>query len=189
MSSRAKIAKQLAAAARSKALVRIERTPRNADQLDGFVVGIGSKWVLISRTGDGGYLDEGFVAIRRKEISTLREDTSFEEQFARSQAGWPPSAPAELDLDTTSGLVRGMSQVSPMIGIEQEHRFHSEMVWIGVVGQVDKGWLWLREVGPDAAWRDEAVGYKLRRITKVTISDRYQTALASIAGALPPHSA
>ncbi len=189
MPSKAEVAKRLAAAARSRALIRIERTPRNADLLDGYVVGVGSKWVLISRTGDGGYLDEGLVAIRRKDISTLREDTSFEGQFARSQPGWPPSAPSELDLDTTRGLVRGMSQLSPLIGIEQEHRFRSQMIWIGVVDQVGEGWLWLREVSPDASWHEEALGYKLRRITKVTISDRYQTALASIAGTAPPRSA
>lgn len=188
MPSRARVAKRLAAAAGSKALVRIERTPRNADQLGGFVVGIGSKWVLVSRTGDGGYLDEGLVAIRRKDISRLREDTSFEGKFARRQPGWPPSAPSNLDLDTTSGLVRAMSQLSPLIGIEQEHRFHSQMIWIGVVDEVGEGWLWLREVAPDASWHDEALGYRLRRITKITISDRYQTALASIAGTAPPRS-
>ena len=55
MPSTAKMARRLVAAAEAQALVRIERTPRNADRVDGFVVALGSKWVLISGTSDGGH--------------------------------------------------------------------------------------------------------------------------------------
>ena len=59
------------------------------------------------------------------------------------------------------------------------------MMWIGVVHEITKPWLWLREVRPDATWHKRPRGYELRRITKVSVSDRYLTALAAIAGTEP----
>jgi hypothetical protein len=185
-SARVSKANRLCRAAKCQALVRIKRSPRNADQVDGIVVAVGSKWALIAHTGDGGFF-EGLVAIRVKEVVTVRRDSSFEERFARAQPEWPPTAPAELDLDTTAGLLRGMSAISPLVAIEQERRFQSPMTWIGVVDQVTRRWLWLREVRPDATWRKRPLGFKLRRITKVFISNRYLTALAAIAGTGPTH--
>lgn len=76
-----------------------------------------------------------------------------------------------------------MSALSPLIGIEQERRHHSAMEWTGVVDEAAKGWLWLHEVRPDATWRKHPLGYKLKRITKVNISDEYLIALETIAGA------
>jgi hypothetical protein len=66
-----------------------------------------------------------------------------------------------------------------------ERRYHPAMTWIGVVDEVDKGWLRLREVRPDATWRKRPLGYRLRRITKVVISDQYLTGLSAIAGPPP----
>lgn len=186
MTSRVSKADRLRRAVQSKALVRIKRSPRNADRVDGIVVAVGSKWALIAQTGDGGFF-EGLVAIRVKDVVKVKKDSSFEGRFAQTQPEWPPTAPADLDLDTTAGLIKGMSPISSLFGIEQERRFHSQMAWIGVVDEVTSGWLWLHEVRPDATWRKRPLGYKLRRITKVFISSRYLTALAAIAGTGPAH--
>lgn len=183
-SSRVDKADRLRRATRSQALVRITRSPRNADRVDGIVVTVGSKWALIASTGDGGFLD-GLVAIRVKDVVKVEKDSSFQERFARTQPDWPPVAPADLDLDTTAGLLRGMSGISPLLAIEQERRFHSRMTWVGVVDDVTERWLSLNEVRANATWHKWPRGYQLRRITKVFISDRYLTALAAIAGTGP----
>ncbi len=184
--SRARKADQLRRAAETQALVRIKRSPRNADRVDGIVVAVGSKWALIANTGDAGFF-EGWVAIRVKDVVKVKKDSSFRERFAQTQPEWPATAPADLDVDTTAGLLKGMSAISPLLAIEQERRFHSQMAWIGVVDEVTKKWLWLHEVRPNATWRKRPLGYKLRRVTKVFISDRYLTALAAIAGTGPTH--
>jgi len=137
--------------------------------VDGFVLAVGSKWALLAQTGDGGFFD-GLVAVRLKDINKVRNDSSFEGRFAQTQPEWPPTAPAGIDLDSTSELIRTLSQVSPLIGIAQERRYHSAMMWIGVVDEVGKGWLWLHEAGPDGTWAPRPLGYKLSRITKVDIS-------------------
>ena len=179
-----RMAKELVDAVDSKSLVRISRSPRNADRVVGYVLGVGSKWVLISQTGDGGYFD-GLVAIRLKEVLQVKADTSFEGRFAQTQPQWPPTAPAGIDLGTTGGLIKSLSQVSPLIGVEQERRHSSAMEWVGVVDEVRDGWLWLHEVRPDATWHEQPLGYRLKRITKVEIADRYLTALATVAGTVP----
>jgi hypothetical protein len=46
-----------------------------------------------------------------------------------------------------------MNAISPLLAIEQERRFHSQMAWIGVVDEVTKRWLWLHQVRPNATWR------------------------------------
>ena len=142
-SSRVATAGRLRRAAESQALVRIKRSPRNADRVDGIVVAVGSKWALIADTGDGGFF-EGLVAVRVKDVVKVEKDSSFEERFARTRPERPPTAPADLDLDTTAGLLRGMSAISPLLAIEQERRFHSRMMWIGVVDEVTKRWLGLQ---------------------------------------------
>lgn len=185
MGSRAKVVERLTKAIDNRSLVRIETSPRNAETFDGFVVALGSKWVLVARTGDGGFLDEGLVAVRRKDVVKARRRSSFEGRFARKQPEWPPAAPDGINLDSTASLIRHMSRISPLIGIEQERRFNSPMIWIGVVHGVRNGWLGLHEVRADASWRKHPSGYKLRQITKVTIADRYQIALAAVAGTTP----
>jgi hypothetical protein len=184
MTSTASTADRLRRAVESQALVRISRSPRNADRVDGFVVAVGSKWALMAQTSDGGFFD-GVVAVRVKDIVKVKKDSSFEARFAETQQEWPPRAPADLDLDATAGPIKSLSAISPLIGIEQERRFDSQMVWIGVVDEVSQGRLGLHEVRPDAMWKKGPLGYKLRRITKVAVSTRYLTALASIAGTAP----
>lgn len=165
-------------------MVRISRSPRNADRIDGFPVAVGAKWVLIADTADGGFFD-GHTAVRLKDIARVQRDTSFAERFARMQPEWPPTAPPDIDLDSTGGLIEGMSRIAALVGIEQERRHHAPMRWIGVVDEISKGWLWLHQVRPDATWQEEPLGYRLRRITQVAVQDRYLTALATVAGRRP----
>lgn len=174
----------LASAMRDLSLVQVSRAPRNADRLVGFVVALGSKWALLVEAADGGYLD-GLVAFRVRYVVEVAVRETFEEKFARSQPGWPPRAPTNLDLEVTSDLVKSLGGVAPLIAIEQEERFNSAMQWIGVVDEVGDGWLWLHEVRPDASWHDEPLGYKLSRISKLTVGSGYLRALAEISGSAP----
>jgi hypothetical protein len=183
MGARAEIAQQLSDAVESQSLVRIYRSPRNADTVGGFPLTTGSKWVLVAQTGDGGFFD-GLVAIRLKDVVKVQPDTSFESRFAQTQPEWPPTAPAAIDLASTGDLLKDLSQSWPLVGIEQEDQRNSAMIAIGVVGEIDDGWLWLREARPDATWRKRPRGYRLKDITKVVVADRYLTALSAIAG--PP---
>lgn len=68
------------------------------DRIDGFVVGLGRKWALIAQTMDGGYSD-GLIAVRVRDILTLKKDRSFETHFAMTQPQPTAEDLATIDLD------------------------------------------------------------------------------------------
>jgi hypothetical protein len=177
----AEVAQQISDAVESQSLVRIRRSPRNADTVGGFPLVVGAKWVLVAQTVAGGFFD-GLVAVRMKEIVAVQADSTFETRFARTQPEWPPLAPAAIDLSGTATVVRDLARTWPLIAVEQEGQRNSAMIAIGVVDHVDDGWLLLRELRPDATWRRRPRSYRLKSITKIVVGDRYLTALSAIAG-------
>ena len=74
MTSREKQLRRLRKAADAQQLVRIERRSGIVDRVDGFVVGIGRKWLLVQSTGDGGHFD-ALVAIRLRDARRLPDIT------------------------------------------------------------------------------------------------------------------
>lgn len=179
------VLERLIDATASMTLVKITRSLRNATPVHGFVLAVGSKWVLVAEATDGGYLD-GLLAVRVEHITKVKQDPTFH-AFAQARPEWPPNLPSGLDLSTTNGVIRGLGRLSPLVGIEQEARYNSPMVWIGAVDSISNGWLGLREVRPNATWRKQPRGYRLKKITKVAIDSRYQQALSTTAGP-PPHA-
>jgi len=157
--------------------VRIERRPRHADRIDGYVVGIGAKWALVARLMDGGYFD-GFSAIRLRDIRDVDRDRSFQGSFARTQPEWPPTAPGPIDLDSTSGVIRSLAATAPLIGIEKENE--RSAMWIGEVVDLQRGGVQLREVRPDARWRTKQLWYELSAVTTASVGSHYLTGLAAV---------
>lgn len=152
------------------------------DRIDGFVVGLGDKWVLIARTMDGGYSD-GLIAIRVRDVSALAKDRSFETEFAVTQAQPAPADLAAIDLDRTEKVIATMSSLASLVAIERE-RVRTGCIWIGkYVGKRGK-WFGLLEVRPNASWHRKPRGYRLGDVTTVSINSHYLIALAEIA----PHT-
>lgn len=179
MSKHSPVAK-LAKALRAQHLIRIERSLRHADRVEGFVLGLGTKWALMAATRDGGFLD-GLAAVRIRDVSAVQRNTSFEERFAKTLTNWPPTAP-DVNLDKTAALVRGLGSTSPLVSIGQEGRYKFDGRWIGIVDDVEGGYLWLHEVRPDATWKPEPLAYKLNRISYVETGSAYLAGLDAIAG-------
>lgn len=181
----AKVRRKLLEARDEQSYVQLDLVSRKGQHVDGFVVAVGQKWVLVQRTMDGGFFD-GYVVLRLREIRRVRLSTSFQGVFARSQPEWPPAAPpgmASMDLDRTRGVLEAMSARGGMFGIERDLK--RDATWIGVFDEVVKQYLYLWEVGPDATWADEPLGYKIRSITMIVFEDHYQRGLASVAGPAP----
>lgn len=176
------VRKRLEAALVERTLVRIELHPKHSDRVDGFVVGIGKRWVLVSATMDGGYFD-GYQAFRLKDVERVRRDKSFETRFSQTQPEWPPSAPP-VDLDSAVGVVRSLAAYSPLVGIEKNNERSG--LWIGTLHKAGAKWVWLHQVASDGHWYDEPLGYRTKRITNVQVANHYMTALAEIAGDQPP---
>jgi hypothetical protein len=190
VSSPKKVSARLRRAVDDESLLRIALASRPGQMVDGFVVAVGNKWALLQRTMSGGFFD-GHVAIRLREIAAIRNSSSFESSFARTQPEWPPAAPARpttLDLDTTSGMLTSLLLPGELFGIERNKKY--DATWIGVPDELTRHWLYMWEVRPDATWHERPFGYRLRTITMVTINDHYQRGLAVVADEPPiDHSA
>jgi hypothetical protein len=160
-------------------LVRIDRTPQFAETEVGFVVAIGARWLLIARVVDGGHLD-GYLAMRLRDITRVYRDRSFASRVARSLPSWPPTAPADVMLDSTESLITSVGAGQRLFGIEKQHERRA--MWIGQLEDLDAKHVWLHELDLQAEWSRQPIGYRRRAVTSVTFGDRYLGALALVAG-------
>jgi len=168
---------RLREAADDQVLVRLRRSG-DLEDVDGVVLGVGRRWVLLAATEETGHL-EGHVAVRLKHVRDVERSTSFATRFAPTQHGWPPVLPDGVDLDRTSELVRAMAALGDLVSVQQE-KWVPGVMWVGAVDEVRDGWLWLLEVRVDGSWHDEPLGYPLRRISMVAVGSRYLATLGSV---------
>jgi hypothetical protein len=163
-------------------MVRIERTPKYADRLDGFIVQVGEKWALMAQISDGGFFN-GHIAFRLRDVGRIKRDKSFENVYARTQQEWPPTAPPNIGLDSVVDVIRGLGSDETLMGIQKENERHA--MWIGVSDEILGKCFYLHEVRPDATWHKKPLGYKLKAITTVEIGTRYMVGLSAVAGRGP----
>jgi hypothetical protein len=183
MASTKKVRARLRAAIEKQHIVRVERSPKFADRLNGFVVNVGDEWALMAQTSDGGFFS-GYVAFRLADVKRIKRDTTFETTFAKTQPEWPPTYSRDVGLDSTSAVLEGLGHGDALIGIEKDRERHA--IWIGRLDELEKRYVFLQEVSPDATWYTGTLGYKLKAITTVQVATPYLVGLAAVAGAAPP---
>ena len=172
-------------AMRDHTAIRISRSPKHAEDLEGFVVAVGRRWAVTHNVREGGYFD-GYSALLLKDVARVSELDGLSKRFAKTLPTWPPRCPEGLELDSAGCVVRTMAMHSALVGIEQERQRSG--IWIGKVDGITPKWTWLLEVRPDATWRSETLGYKNKRITLVTIDSLYLRAITTIAGPAKGHA-
>jgi hypothetical protein len=182
MASDRKTRARLRAAVTEEHMIRVERSPKFADRLNGFVLKVGNEWALMAQTSDGGFFD-GYVAFRIADVKRVDRDRTFETTFAKAQPDWPPVYPHDVGLDSTRDVVQSLSVGGGLIGIQKDRE--RDAMWIGRLDEITKRFVYLHEVRPDATWHAAPLGYKLKAITTVDVATHYLVALATIAGAVP----
>ena len=154
-------------------------------RIEGFVVQLGEKWVLIARTRDGGHFN-GHSLVRIRSVLRVYGGRSFEAVFARTLPNWPPQ-PLEhantVDLDTTKGMLETAVPADKMVGLEFSHR--PGAMNIGRITGIASRRVVLQEVDPAAQWSAETSTWRISRIVALTMGYEYQRALASVAGTPP----
>src|SRR4051794_11039929 len=102
-------------------IVRVRRGIRRADKLEGYVVGIGKKWLLLHLLSPEIFLN-GYSAVRIsdvKEVTDLGGSDSFPGR-ALALAGEKPEGLPEIDLSSTKALLAAAGAVSPLVSIHVE---------------------------------------------------------------------
>jgi hypothetical protein len=182
MSKKDSSRERLLAALAEQHMVRVERTPKFADRLDGFIVQVGEKWALMAQISDGGFFN-GHIAFRLRDVGRIKRDKSFAPVHARTQPEWPPAAPPNIGLDSVGDVLRGLGSDETLMGIQKENERHA--MWIGVSDEILGKYFYLHEVRPDATWHKKPLDYKLKAITAVEIGTRYMVGLSAVAGRGP----
>jgi hypothetical protein len=183
VSKQSKVGAKLRRALGKPSIYRVSRRSESMDRVEGFVVGLGKKWVLLARTADGGYPD-GLTAIRVRDVSSIEKDRSFATEFANTQSQPSPAELTSIDLDRTDQVIETMSALAGMVAVERE-RIRTGSMWIGEYQGKRGKWFGLLEVRPNASWHRKPFAYRLRDVTTVSVQSRYLRALAAIAQESP----
>ena len=184
MPSRRRVRFELKTAAAHVELVRIVRTIRRADKLEGFVLETGSEWLLMHELNPEMFLD-GHVAVRVADVRSVKPlgSSSFPARVLRHY-GDKPRRPGRVELTSALTVIESASKRFPLVTIHVERR-DPAVCYIGVPLHITSRSLRLREITPEAQWEDEPRTYLLRDITQVEIGGRYERALLAVGGRPP----
>jgi hypothetical protein len=179
------VSARLSRAQQEQLLVTIRRWIPDADRLEGFVVGIGRKWVVLQRLSDQIAFD-GWQLIRLKDIQAVSINPNpdcFEVRALKARSVWPPSAPA-LALDDVVGAAGSAYAATGMVSVFDEFD-RPDACWIGNVVSLDESKLHLLEVDTHAGWRRKPRRFDPADITRIDFGGGYEESLRLVAG-YPP---
>lgn len=171
----------LRVAAASAELVRVRRTIRGADVIEGFILKIGAEWLLRHKLDPGIFLD-GHIALRVRDVQNVRPlaNATFVAR-ALQHLGMRPRMPGRVDLTSARTVIETASRRFPLLTIHVERR-NPDVCYIGAAVDMSSRTLRLREITPTAAWEDKPTNYALRDITRVDIGSHYERALLAVGG-------
>jgi hypothetical protein len=176
---------ELDKAAQEQALVRVSRSIRRSDKLDGFVVGLGQAWVLLAVLDHSIYLN-GYAALRLGDVSRVAlrgGPDSFVGRALAARGEWPPVS-VDVDLGSVAELVRTAAEVATLVTLHIEED-DPTVCFIGRPVRFTSRSVRLLEITPQAEWEDRPNKWAFADVTRVDFGGRYEEALALIGGAPP----
>lgn len=186
MAKRKSSTKRLAKAQESLTPVRLIRSIKKASRLDGYVLEVGRRWLVLAVIGPDLALD-GYACLRVADLADVRTlaHGGLTTRLLKARGQWPPPAPdLELDLDSGRAPLAGFVEQRRLVGLHYE-RDEPGAYFLGVPAFSRKGHLQLHELTPRAEWGGKPLRFGRAAITRLHFGDRYQRALAEIAGPRP----
>jgi hypothetical protein len=171
----------LRAAVDNNIVVQVQRSIRRADRLEGFVVGMGRRWLLLHLVDD--VVLNGYAALRLQDVQRVRiraGEGSFTLRALKLANERPERLPA-VTLDTIGGVLSGLAQHFPLVSVYTENG-HPDVCYIGRPMSITTRSLHLLEIDTDAAWEHKPTTWSLGAITRLEAGGRYETALATLGG-------
>lgn len=157
--------------------VGLHRRIPHVEELRGIPVGLGRKWALLAFVYNG-VMQNGYEAVRLADVASTRlvRQQEFTARALERHGGRLP--PLDVPLDTTRGLVDGLADLFPLVGVHVERE---DPDWLLVGRPV--GWarkhLLLHEIDPGAVWRrTQVTAWRTAELTRVSVGDLYLEELA-----------
>ncbi|WP_068201991.1 hypothetical protein [Isoptericola dokdonensis] len=166
-------------------MVGVRRWIRRADRVEGFVVGIGARWVALAEV-DGSVRFDGWTLLRLEDIQAVTVDPdpdSFTVKALRARSEWPPPS-TDVELDDFRSAVATSAAMAPMTSIFVELD-RPDICYIGAVVSVDADTLRLLEVDQQAQWHRKVRPIDASDVTRIDFGGAYEEALALVAGPPP----
>lgn len=168
-------------------LVWVKRAGRGWDRREGYVLEVGSSWLLMA-TLDDRVRPDGFSMLRVKDVVTVTRGKSHDRLFRRSlemHGDWPPARPAsDVNLTSTSELIRSLSTQFPLLSLFTED-IRPTVCFIGSVTTVTDRFVDMVDITTQGDWETNLTRRKLPDITRVDVGGGYERALADVAGPPP----
>ena len=162
-------------------LVSLWRRAIDAKPLDGFVVGLGERAVLLQIVSNTIDLD-GYSALRLADVDAVepppRADFYHRALKLRGQRAKEPKG---IFVDTFATLLE-TANLRLSAGDDSSRSCGSEICHIGQVRELTARTLLLDEIDPSANWEGET-RYPIAEITRIDFGGRYEEALALVANA------
>ncbi|MEY2453669.1 MAG: hypothetical protein QOD92_3243 [Acidimicrobiaceae bacterium] len=171
----------LRSALNDNVVVEVQRSIRRADRLDGFVVGLGKRWLLMHLVDD--VVMNGYAAVRLQDVNRARVRAGKGSFTLRALelADERPEPLSAVTLDAIGGVLSGLGQLFPLVSVHTEND-HPDECYIGRPMNTTSRSLHLLEIDTDAVWEHKPTTWPLGSITRLDAGGRYETALAALGG-------
>ena len=173
---------RLALALRRKLFVKFSRSFEQG-AFGGYVLDIGPKFFLLVVQGIDDVRFNGFSCIRIADVRKLEVPHKYAgfSEAARKKLGVITPKKPSLSLASTSELLLSAQKIFPLVTLQREV-VDPDVCYIGRVIEVNKAFVSLLEIGPDARWDKKPNSYRLNEITRVDFGGRYEEALDLVGG-------
>lgn len=157
--------------------VTLDRKPLDPFKLEGFIVGVSNRLVML-HVVDGSTLDfNGYAAVRLRDLQSVATKPSFVPR-ALKLLGRHAVRPHGLDLTGWPELLATAAEQFPLIWLALEKQ-HPGCGYPGKLKKLTKRSVHLRYADPQARW-DGIEKYALQHITQVNLGDGYVNGLWAV---------
>jgi hypothetical protein len=172
------ILKGLAKTVGQDILAQLDRKPIDDYLLNGFIVGMSDRLVLLHVVDGSTLILNGYAAVRLADIKRFSADDAFVYRALRL-LDQKPVIPSGINLSDWRSLLTSANEKYPLIMIECEKKEPG----CGLIGRVEKltaREVRLKKIDSQARWI-ETESFQLRDITQVTFDNGYINALSLVA--------
>lgn len=161
--------------------VRITRSIKGSGYVEGYVVGIGRRWVQVWVDDDN--RQDGWDLVRFRDISAVQplrgRSARFLTQVLHLQGTWPPQPlTPTVDLDSTDKLLADLHAGGALLALHVE-RLDPGVLLVGKDLQLTRHprWVGYRFLSPQATWTRPRRWERRRDISRVQLGTRYLATL------------
>lgn len=175
--SRKQLRKVLMKLLERERFVTLDRRPLDPFDLEGFVVGVSDRLVMLHVVHGNSLEFNGYAVVRMKDLQSVSTSRSFIPRALKLLAR-KPVRPVGLDLTNWATLLATAAEQYPLVWLELEQQ-RPGCGYVGRFNKLTRKAVHLRDVDPQGRWGDREQ-YPLRRITQVTLGDGYARALWAV---------